>query len=138
MGLKQRGVTQTSARIPTGFLMVRHTTISCAASLSLNLFIHGRMLVKAMPRGCSTDQRSTSKVLSTHWCIVNRDCYFKCIRHTESLLGKGLRIRRQISHRERIFSISTSTLENLECEAVGERKKIFWHLMFGAVDFGLC
>lgn len=122
MGLKQCGVTQTSARIPTGFLMVRHTTIGCAASLSLNLFIHGRMLVKAMPWGCS-DQRSTSKILSPGRCAVNRDCYFKCIRHTGSLLGKGPGIRRQISHRERIFPIPTSTLGNLECEAVGERKK---------------
>ena len=78
---------------PESLWVVRHTMISYAASLSLNLFIHGRGLMKAMPKGCTKDQSHTSKVLGTSWCAENKDCYFKCIRHTESLHGKDLRIQ---------------------------------------------
>lgn len=66
--------------------------ISYASSPGLNLFIHGRELMKAVPQGCTKDQRNAPKVLGTSWYAVSRDCYFKYIMHPESLRGKGLRI----------------------------------------------
>lgn len=49
--------------------------------------------MKAVPQGYTKDQRNTSKVLGRSRCAVNGDCYIKCIMHTESLHGMGLRIK---------------------------------------------
>lgn len=93
LALKQHGVTETLTRISTRSLMVRHAMISYTTTLSLDLFIHGKELVKAIPQGCIKEQRNIFKVLGTRCCAINRNCYFKCIKHKESVHGKSLKVQ---------------------------------------------
>lgn len=107
---------------PGRFLMVIHTEMRQPPWASACLFMGGdywELCLGPLLR----IRETTLQVLSASWCTVNRDCYCKCMRPAEGLHGTGLRIRRQISQRERICPVTDSSIIKLGTWGSGGRRK---------------